>query len=768
MFSRAVSSFVTETLAKWYRKKALKVVDISGAVIGNSAKSGAAAALIDNVLGKSVLESIIIGDRLKLDLSPAVATAKTVAGVGNAAAATSEGPEPALELEAVVRRLDGSNKDIECGGARVIAWWLENTAAGQACQELDISKNKIKSEAAKALAIAVKNSKSLKCLVVGKYGTHVPANSAVKQLTLEHQDLEAEELIVAGAAVATMKAVEVVHMSCGSNAVASEPMTQLLKGLGRGGLSVVELDVSECRLTCKSMDALADVINNKALTTLVLDRNAIWGTLSESFAAMAPDSSAKDDGIATMLTALANSTTLTKLSLGYTGIGPESVAQLGARLPASILHLNLSGCPLTGAKCNNDGFWTSPEENDGNTVGLKALFERLATTCTGLQRLEVSDCHLRDVSAEHIAAELLMKHASLAEIDFSRNEGVGYDGAKACAEAITTGCKQLQTIVVGKHSTSIAVNDTEKKHTKLPDLGAAGFGPAEMRLIAAAMKTMPTLREVDLSKTTIGRAGKVMVEALHTLKYLSTVTIGKSKIIPLKQTFGPKFLWDEEDDAEGTDQTTGLAGLQSKARLAEAAVIKKDLMTKAAIRRQQVIPDPFYEREEYEAAVSAATCLQQLLRRRLVEHWMKVNRDVVKAERNFEATARAQVKAALIVQRCSRGYSARKRDEWQKHATARKQLKACVLMQRHIRGYQARMSQRAWSVRFLSAEEEDRRKKAVTAAQGARSLISDVKKLGTASPRRTSKAVHTAAKIMQQAARSPDNVALRMFDPEYL
>ena len=788
---KGVEAFVVGTLNKWVQKRSehvLKVVDLTGSIIGNGAGAKAMFASVKGLVAKEMLQSIVIGDGLELDLRPAPAapTAATVSDSGEAVA-PSDKPDPSdpePEPETTSHRLEGSNKDIDTGGAELIAWWLQETDAGKACQHLDISKNKFEPHAANLLAAAVGKHKRLQHVVVGKYATEIPANSDGEDLILEHQDLGVEELAFAVATVDSKRLTGVVqvHMDCALNAHGTvadgeRAMRPLLLGLGGDGLNVKDLDISECRLTSGIMDALAGVIN-KGVHKLVLNRNGIWGTLSDSFDALAPDKFATVPCLTEMFKALEASTKLTELSLANTGIGPVTAATLATKLPSTIKKLNLSGCPLTGAKCKSDGSWTTPTESEANTKGFKELCVKLGLT--ELEELNVSDCHLQDMSAEYIATELLKNSTSLHTIDFSRNDGVGYGGAEAIAVAIVA-CTQLKRIIVGKHSTEIAVHDTDKQYTKLPDLekleAVVGFGPAEIRLIAAAAATRPALREVDLSKTTIGKAGASTVLALEQLrqKSLHTVTLGKGKMIPLKQKYGPTFLWDEDDDDDVEETTTGggTAALQSKARLAEAAAIKKDLMAKAARRRQQVIPDPFYEKEEYEAAIDAATLLQQLLRRRHERHWMSINKERLKAERSFEANSRDQLKAALIMQKHARGYTARKTEEWQKHSAGRQQLKAALILQRYVRGYQTRNNRDGWSAGFPSVEEQERillerKKKEIASKQGALSLITDVKKLGTASPRRTSKDVHTAAKVKQQAARNPENIALHTFDPEYL
>jgi Ran GTPase-activating protein (RanGAP) involved in mRNA processing and transport len=375
----------------------------------------------------------------------------------------------ALLINKDVTKLDLSRNDIGIEGAKAIAEALKEN---KTITELNLWGNKIGDDVAIALAEALK------------------VNNTITTLNFAYNNIGKDGAIALADALKVNNTI--TELCLFRNNIKDDGAKALADMLEKNN-TITELDLSCNNIEIDGAKAIAVMLEkNETITVLYLFRNNIGDAGAKALAAMLEknktitklnlsSNNIKDDGAKALAAMLEKNKTITKLNLSSNNIGIEGVIELGRACAGKKIEV---------------------EFNDDEKNNLFKLAQVTFTKTT----LNFSKNNIGIDGAKALAA-MLEKNETITELDLSQNN-IGIEGAIALAGML----------------------EKNKTITKL-DLSSNNIGIEGAKALADALKVNKTITELDLSSNNIGIEGaKALADALKVNKTITTLNLAWNKI----------------------------------------------------------------------------------------------------------------------------------------------------------------------------------------------------------------------------------------------
>ena len=430
--------------------------------------------------------------RSPLDDEGAKALAEMLGGTGAESSGT---------VNTTLEHVDLSNCDIGPVGAQHLAQAL---CVNTSVKTLKLSDNPLGDEGAKALAEML--------------GGNGAESSGTVNTTLEHVDLRLCHIGPVGTqhlAPALRVNTSVKTLKLSDNPIGDEGAKALAEMLGGNGAessgtvntTLEHVDLSRCRIGPVGAQHLAQALCvNTSVKTLKLSNNYYLGDEeAKALAEMLGGNGAESSGTV--------NTTLEHVYLSWCCIGPVGAQHLAQalRVNTSVKTLYLSHNPL-----GDEGAKALTEMLGGNGA------ESSGTVNTTLEHVDLSDCSIGPVGAQHLAQALCV----ITSVKLSYNP-LGDEGAKALAEMLG-----------GNGAESSGTVNTTLEHV---NLRSCSMGPVGVQHLAQALCVNTSVKTLNLSYNPLDDEGaKALAEMLGGNGAESSGTVNTMEHVELKGcTIGP-------------------------------------------------------------------------------------------------------------------------------------------------------------------------------------------------------------------------------------
>ncbi|XP_076125545.1 NACHT, LRR and PYD domains-containing protein 12-like [Alosa pseudoharengus] len=455
----------------------------------------------------------------------------------------------------LLKELDLSSNPLKDSGVRLLSVGLKH--ANCRLETLRLVGCGLTEESCEVLTSALQSEHSL--LKELDMSSNSLMDSGVRLLSvgLEHTNCKLETLRLADCKI-THNSCEIVvsvlqstnaliKLDLGENDLGDSGVKLLSKGLSSPDCKLQTLRLADCKLTEKSYDMVASVLQSpNSLQQLDLSDNYLGDSgvqlLSKGLSSSnckihtlrLTDCKLSERSCGIVASVLQSPNSLIELDLSHNVLRDSGVYLLSKGLSSShckLQTLRLADCKLTDKlgeivasvlQSPNSLLQLNFSNNDPGDSGVELLSKGLSSSNSILQILRLADCKLTYKSCEMVAS-VLQSPNSLQELDLSDND-LGDSGAQLLSKGLSSSfCKihtlRLSDCLISEKGCGVLAAALTSNHLKALDLRHNTLGESGLKLLSARL-------EDPVCKLAILETGASVSRARpHLLRYACDLTL---------------------------------------------------------------------------------------------------------------------------------------------------------------------------------------------------------------------------------------------------